>query len=356
MCEVLVDIDGENSVNKPKAIPCFSAAFLILTLTAIVLCSLPLTRAASYSNVSINIQTQNNLPYSFTVSAFNASGYLLASCQTQYPAASFELPDGQYIFTATTYYGAYPMSNAIQGVYPIPYYSMPVTEYGYSKEQVSGSTAFTIQTQNASSLPKTTITVEVTYANGTAAEGASVSASILGSWYYWDYGKDFQLWTSTQADGSATLVTPQVPIQISAWDWIYIPLPSNITTVQVTIAGEQVNVTVYWQPTYVGLAGSALVIPPENNASITLRVQQPNYWVLPLGVSALPAQGGTATTASGQGSIPASVYQSQQGNPMLQNYQTPTLPEFPSTAVLAISFAATLFAIAFLKRKKNQLK
>lgn len=343
-------------MNKPKAIRYFSAAFLTLSLTAIVLCSLPLTRAASYSNVRITIQTQNNLPYSFTVSAFNTSGYLLASCQTQYPAASFELPDGQYIFTATTYYDAYQTSNAIQGVYVMPYYVMPVTEYGYANEQVSGSTTFTIQTQNATSLPKTAITVEVTYANGTAAEGASVSASILGSWYYWDYGNDFQLWTSTNTDGSATLITPQAPVQINAWDWIYVNLPSNMTTVQVTVAGEQVNVTVYWQPTYVGLAGSALVIPPENNASIILRVQQPNYWVMPLGVRALPTEGGTATTASGLGSIPASVYQSQQGNPMLQNYQTPTVPEFPSTAILVIPLAATLLAIVLLKRKKNQLK
>ena len=356
MCKVLVDIDGENSVNKPKAFLYFSAAFLILSLTAIVLCSLPLTRAASYSNVRITIQTQNNLPYSFTVSAFNMSGYLLASCQTQYAAASFELPDGQYVFTATAYYDAYQTSNAIQGVYTMPYYATPVTEYGYSNDQISGSTAFTIQTQNVTSFPETTITVEVTYANGTAAEGASVSASILGSWYYWDYGENLQLWTSTQADGSATLITPQAPVQINAWDWIYVNLPSNMTTVQVTVAGEQVNVTVYWQPTYVGLAGSAFVIPPENNTSITLSVQQPNYWVVPLGVSALPEEGGTATAASGSGSIPASVYQSQQGNPMLQNYQTPTVPEFPSTAILAIPFAATLLATALLKRKKNQLK
>jgi hypothetical protein len=354
--KVLVDIDGENSVNKPKAISHFSAVFLLLSLTAIVLCSLPLTRAASYSNVRITIQTQNTLPYSFTVSAFNTSGYLLASCQTQYPAASFELPDGQYIFTATTYYDTYQTSNAIEGVYSMPYYIMPVTEYGYSNQQISGSTTFTIQTQNATSLPKTSITVQVTYANGTAAEGTSVSASILGSWYYWDYGQDFTLWTATKADGTATLIAPQAPVQINAWNWIYVNLPSNMTTVQVTVAGEQVNVTVYWQPTYVGLAGSTLVTPPENNASITLHVQQPNYWVMPLGVRALPAEGGTATAASGPGSIPASVYQSQQGNPLLQNYQTPTVPEFPSTAILAIPFAATLLAIALFKRKKNQLK
>jgi hypothetical protein len=329
------------------------AIILIVSLAAISLHSLPLSDAASYNIVSITIQTQNNLPYSFTVSAFNTSGYLLASCQTQFPAASFDLPDGQYVFTATAYYNAYQASNTNEGTYPVAYYAMPITEYGYSNQQVSGSATFTITTQNVTSFSTTTVTVQVTYANGTAAEGASVSASILGSWYYWDYETGLQLWTTTGADGSATLTTPQAPVQINAWNWVYVNLPSNVTTVQVTVAGEQINVSVYWQPTYVGLAGSALVIPAENSTSIILHAEQPSYWVMPLGVTVQPAEEGTATTASGAGSIPASVYQSQQGNPLLQNYATQTVPEFPSTAILAIPFAAILLAITFLKRKKK---
>jgi len=170
-------------VNKLKSNSRFSAIVFISSLAVLALSSLPLTRAASYNNVQIYIQTASNLPDHFTVSAFNMSGYLLASCQTQYPAASFELPDGQYIFAATGY-SAGIQGSGVPGIYTVPYYVAPVSEYGYSVEQISASTTLTILTQNVTSFPTSTITIKVTYANGTAAEGASVSASVLGSWYY----------------------------------------------------------------------------------------------------------------------------------------------------------------------------
>ncbi len=329
----------------------FAVALVILSLAAVAFYSLPTSREASYSNVAINIQTQENLPYSFTVSVFNTTGYLLASYQSQFPAAAFQLPDGQYIFTATAYYDSYQSPRATD-IYPVPYFYMPATEYGYVNEQISGSATLTLVTQNVTSIPKTTVSVQVSYANGTGAEGASVSASILGSWYYWNYGDSLQLWTTTGADGSATLIAPQAPLQINAWTWVYVNLPSNVTTIEVTVAGEQINVTVYWQPTYVGLAGSAIVIPPDNSATITLHVQQPYYWVYPLGVTAQPAQGGMATAASGPGSVPANVYYSQQGNPMLTNFGQ-AVPEFPPSAILAIPFVAALLATIFLKKRKK---
>ncbi len=324
---------------------------MILSLAAIAISSLPISQEASYSTVTINIQTQDNLPYSFTVSVFNTTGYLLVSYQTQFTAAAFQIPDGQYIFTATAYYDSYQPPKAAD-IYPIPIYYNPVTEYGYVNQQISGSTTVTIATQNVTTIPQTTVNVQINYANGTGAGGASVSASILGTWYYWNYGSSLQLWTTTGADGSATLITPQAPLEINAWSWIYVNLPNNLTTEEVTVAGEQINVTVYWQPTYVGLAGSAIIIPPDNTATITLHVQQPNYWVYPLGVTARPAQGGTATAASGPGSVPANVYNTQQGNPLLNNYGQ-TLPEFPTAAVTATLFGATLPAIMLLKKRKK---
>jgi hypothetical protein len=348
-------------VNKPKSNSRFSALVLILGLAVLALGSLPLTGAASYDNVQIYIQTASDLPDYFTVSAFNMSGYLLASCQTQYPAASFELPDGQYIFTATAYYGAIQGSGVVPGLYTVPYCLAPVSEYGYAVEQIFDSTTLTVLTQNVTSFPTSTITVEVTYANGTAAEGVSVSASVLGSWYYWGYQSDVSMWVSTGADGSATLVTPQAPVQINAWNWVPVDLPQNLTTIQVFVAGEEVNVTVYWQPMYVGLAGSALVVPPGNNASISLHVQQPNYWATPFGVIILPVAGGVATAASGLGSIPVAVYELQQGDPQFQNYQSPgsldqTVPEFPSIMVAPLFMTATLLAIVLHRRKSGQLK
>jgi hypothetical protein len=323
-----------NYMNKVKTGSMIFALTAILGFTALLgLSALSLANAASYSNVQVFVQTTSNLPDYFTVSAFNMSGYMVASSQTQYPAASFELPNGQYIFTATAdqssnqiYYAPTVGVNVAQGSLAMPYYEAPVMEYGYLTQQVSGSTTLTISTQNVTSFPTTTLTIKVAYANGTAADGATVTASVVGSWYYWGYESNAVMWNTTQADGIATLVAPRAPVQIDAWNWIPVNLPSNLTTVPVNVGGEEVNVTVYWQPTYVGLAGSALIVPPQTSASITLHVQQPNYWVVPYGAEATPTTGGKATSSSSANSIPATVYQQQQGNPLLKNYQTPTNP------------------------------
>jgi hypothetical protein len=309
----------------------------ILGLTLIALGSLSFANTASYNNVQLFIQTASNLPDYFTVSAFNMSGYMVASSQTHYPAASFELPNGQYIFTVTAdmssnqiYYSPLPIGiNSVSGaqdtnVTPsepaMPHYIAPIVEYGYSVEQVSGPTTITISTQNVTSFPTTKLMIKVVYANGTAAEGASVSASVIGSWYYWGYESNVVTWNTTQADGTATLVTPQAPVQVNAWSWIPLNLPKNLATVQVDVGGEDVNVTVYWQPTYAGLAGSALIVPPQTSVTITLHVQQPYYWIMPYGVTATPEAKDAAATASAPGSISSSMYQQQLGNPMLQNY------------------------------------
>lgn len=342
-------------MNKTQTECLIFATTAILGFAALLgLSSLTFASATSYNNVQVFVQTASNLPDYFTVSAFNMSGYMVASSQTQYPAASFELPNGQYIFTVTAdessnqiYYSPSPMvgTNVAQGNLAMPYYEAPVVEYGYSMQQVSGSTTFTISTQNVTSFPTTTLTIKVVYANGTAAEGASVSASVVGSWYYWGYESNAVMWNTTQADGVATLVTPQAPVQVDAWSWIPVSLPNNQTTVPVIVAGEEVNVTVYWQPTYVGLAGSALMVPPQTSASITLHVQQPDYWVMPYGVQVTSTMGGEATTASSPSSIPAAVYQQQQGNPLLKNYQPPTNSgsTTPSTSQPTSSTSSGLF-------------
>jgi len=373
-------------MNKVKTKSLIFALTAILGFTVVLgFSSLSFASAASYNNVQVFVQTASSLPDYFTVSAFNMSGYMVASSQTQYPAASFELPNGQYIFTVTAdqssnqiYYSPSPMVgvNVAQGNLAMPYYEAPVAEYGYSVQQVSGSATFTISTQNVTSFPTATLTIKVVYANGTAAEGASVSASVVGSWYYWGYESNAVMWNTTQADGVATLVTPQAPVQVDAWSWIPVNMPKEQTTVQVIVAGEEVNVTVYWQPTYVGLAGSTLVVPPQTSASITLHVQQPNYWVMPYGVQATSTIGGEATASSSPSSIPATVYQQQQGNPLLKNYQAPTNPTsttpanpqptsstdsglftgsaLPPTIVAFAALAVAALSLAFAARIKRQ--
>jgi hypothetical protein len=371
-------------VNKIKTVSMIFALTAMLCLAALLgLSSMSLANAASYSNVQVFIQTASNLPDYFTVSAFNMSGNMVASCQTQYPAASFELPNGQYIFTATAdessnqIYAA-PMVgvNVAQSGLAMPsissLYESPVVEYGYLTQQVSGSTTLTISTENVTSFPTTTLTIKVAYANGTAADGATVSASVVGSSYYWGYESNAVMWNTTQADGIAILVAPQAPVQIDAWNWVPISLPSNLTTVPVIVGGEEVNVTVYWEPTYVGLAGSVLIVPPQTSASITLHVQQPSYWVMPYGAVATPTTAGKGTASSNASSIPATVVQQQQGNPLLKNYQTPTNPtsstptnpsansgpfsgsELPLTIVASTALAVAALSLAVTARIQKQ--
>ena len=142
--------------------------------------------SVSLNNVQISIVTSSALPYNFEVSAYNTTGSLVSYTSTNYPGAAFELPSGSYLFTVTAYhYSNYPCSvcaypagygnaaTATQGgtaiLYPIKY--GPSVEYGYSLQQVNGPASFTIDTQNATNIPTTQVTVKVTFANGTAAPG-----------------------------------------------------------------------------------------------------------------------------------------------------------------------------------------
>lgn len=303
---------------------------VILGLTIFGLGSLPYASAASFNNVQIFIQTESSLPDYFMVSAYNMSGFMVASSQSYYPAASFELPNGQYIFTVTaqqqyyysTPYSATPVkaeySNS-SGTITSIVAQAPVVEYGYSTIQVASSTSITISTMDVTSPDTNKLAIKVTYANGTAAEGASVYASILGG-NYWGYENNVVMSNVTDADGVSTLIVPQAPVQVYAWSWLPLNVPNGPSTVQVTVGGEKVNITVYWQPTSVGLAGSTIIVPPEAGASISLRVQQSDYWVMSNGVKGMGTttagmgMGVRTTTATEAGSIPAAVYQQSQGS------------------------------------------
>lgn len=325
----------------------FGLMFLIVLSLSLTVTSLASASLTSYDNVQINIQTTSNMPSGYyTVTAFNMTGYQESSVQTYYPAASFELPNGQYIFTVTA-------ENQTNSIYPVPLasgaasgsgsgttgtgtvsppslpvYVAPAVEYGYSVQQVSSSITFTIATQNVASFPTNTLTIQVLYANGTAAANASVSASTIGSSYYWGYEPNVVTWTTTNANGYATLVTPTAPEQINAWSW----LPLDLTGVSVPpaiVAGEPINTSGPMIPAYLGLAGSTLIIPPQTTATITLYTQPQNYWVTPYAATATPQTGSTtsaqsSSSSAGPGAIPASVYAQQQGNPALTATQTPT--------------------------------
>jgi hypothetical protein len=179
------------------------------------------------------------------------------------------------------------------------YSGYPQAEYGYSVQQVSGPTTIAISTQPVVKFPTTTITVHVHYTNGTAAAGTSLYASVLGGVWYWaDGATPLSMSGVTGTDGTAKLTVPAVPVEVTAWNWIPVNLPKSTSTEVVTIGGEKVNVTVNWEPSYVGLAGSVLIVPPQTSGSITLHLQQQSYWATPQGVKSVNATGNSTGIAT----------------------------------------------------------
>src|SRR3989442_1571537 len=196
---------------QEQRIGTFLAISLLLLLTSGgATLAQPPAAATSYNQVQVKVQTANALNATYIGTVYNSSGYMEATVQSRYPVFSFDLPSSN-------------------------------------------------------------VTITASYLNGTAASGASVSAYIVGEWYWWGNSNNrLVLWGQTDKTGKVDLIVPSVPVEVSAWAWLPVNLPSHQTTVQTTVGGEKVNVTVYWQPTYVGLAGSALIIPPKTGASITL--------------------------------------------------------------------------------------
>jgi hypothetical protein len=257
----------------------------------------------SFNNIQISLQAQNSTDNYFAVDVYNSTGGLVASSQSQYPAFSFELPSASYIFAATSLYS----SSTYTG-----YYGAQDMEYGYQSLAVSSSSSITITTQKLSSITSTRISIQVNFPNGTAAKGAAVSAQALGSYYYW--GSNFNMWNQTNSSGVAVLTVPNVPVEVNSYDWVYVNIPSSVTTIQTTVAGQPINVTVYYEPMYVPFSGSTLIIPPQTSGQITLKYTPYQNYCYPVeyGASAsaanAPAQGKASTSSSGAAIVPCYFY------------------------------------------------
>ncbi|MGD1055142.1 MAG: hypothetical protein ABR867_03565 [Nitrososphaerales archaeon] len=300
--------------------------------------------ATSFNVVQIFVSTSTNLQYNYLLTAYNLTGNQVATYQSSFPAAAFELPAGSYLFTVSAlregYYpcpmcGIYANGSTTRSsngnetkspsdnttVSPV-FMIQSASEYGYAVETVSGPVTFTIQTQNVTLLPTGPVTVRVTFANGTAAAGAYVSASIIGQDYYW-WSPNSSLVMSNQTNnlGIAHLILPQAPAVISAWDWVPVNSPVSNNTVPAYVGGQKINVTIYWEPTYVGLSASTIVIPPNNNVNLTLHYQQPKYWVMPMGVETSTANSSGATKGT-IASQPTGVPSTVQSAPSQTAYQS----------------------------------
>lgn len=347
--------------------------------------------AGSFENVQVFATTSSSQGYSFQFAAYNFTGSLIASTQTSYPAAAFELPAGGYLFTvsatsfsdhigyacplaqggATQGSGAVgtspPMANANGSgsttsiVLPICY--PPSSEYGYATATVSGPQTINIQMQNVTTIPAVPVTVKVSYVNGTATADASVYASIVGEWYSW-WGSDSSvtMGNQTNSNGIAHLVLPVAPTVVTAWKWISITAGSNGSTIQTTVGGQKANVTIYWQTTYIGLSGSGLMLPPQNSISITLRYQQPDYWVLPPNVDSGGASSGTvANQPSGVPSLASADSATQDSSQYYLPSQIPAAdqaagssvgtqpgPSIDITTIATAAFIVAALAVVFL--------
>jgi len=259
------------------------------------------------NSVNVTIQTTNTLPYQYALTAYNTSGFQVASFYGSYPEAAFGLPSGTYLITASAYYQ---QSNVCNNYCPLEKgavsgnassiairYIPPYSEYGYAVVKLTGPEQITITTSNSTQSSLVSLPIHVQLSNGTAASGAYVSAYVVGGNY-----ADTQGWVSngqTGSDGNFTLVMPNAPIQVSAYLSYPINLPKNISTVTVVIAGQKVNVTVYWQPNSVSLSGQALILPPEKGAEITLQVQQSYPYPVPyMGQGTTSGAGVTTVTTT----------------------------------------------------------
>lgn len=352
-----------------------AVALAIIIAISIPAAALVASSSASVSlnDIQVSIQTTQALPYQYTLAAYNSSGDQVANFYGNYPQASFGLPLGAYLITASAYYqqsygcGLCPLAAGANGTATPIGYQPPSSEYGYAVVKVTGPAQITITTKNSSALPLVSLPVHVSFFNGTAASDAYVSAYVVGGGYA--YSPKMVSYGQTGSDGNFTLVMPDAPVQVNAYLSAPIQLPKNETrVVPVEVGGQKVNVTEYWQPDYISLSGQALILPPQKGADITLKFQQyPN----PIYYSTPPAQAGvstvttyTTTAPNGTSGQPASSGQANEISPfdpsnsqLSPGRPASALPGYSSmmlAGVLAgVVGAAALVAGVVLGRKKS---
>jgi hypothetical protein len=312
-----------------------SLVAILLVGAAPGITAIPVT---TYDNVQIQVHTTNStFVGTYTFTAYNSTGYPLVTFQTPYPAGSFELPSASYIFTVSAdSQGLYacPLETGVASatssglsvssgsgsgaaiIVPPCDIGYPQSEYGFLAVQVSGPLSLTIATRPIGSFPIETLTVRAQYANGTAAPETNLYASVLGAQWYGPTPASFNMTGVTGKSGTAVLMVPLAPVMVTGWKWTPIAVPLTKSSTTVSVGGEMVNVTANWEPSYIGLAGSVLVVPPQTSGTITLHAQRPIYWATPEGALSTGATTGeavvsAATASSGPDLVPASVASQQ---------------------------------------------
>lgn len=302
----------------------------------------------AYNNLQVYISPQNTNFTSFSVTVYNSTGGVVATSQSSLPALSFELLNGNYLLVATAgspnYYPVPIAQNSASSVIVNPIIPVYQQEYGFSQVNLNSSETVTVTTSDLQNIQTSQLTVVAKYENGTVAQGASIYASVLGGGGYYYPGSSLSMSNTTDSSGQVTLTVPDIPIQLTAWSWVPINLPSNQTTTTVTVGGEPVNVTVMWEPTYLGLAASTVIVPPFHETTLTLKPQQQSFWAYPAGVAStgsgvaspgLATSGEAGTLASAPSAVPANVLQEQQGGSASSGVSSQrSTPSEPSTVTV----------------------
>jgi len=380
------------------------ALISLLTLTLLVGISVHGVSASAgtqLNNVQVFIQTTKDEPYSYTVTVYNSSGSQVAYYQSGFAAAAFELPSGTYLFTVQASYGfeyypcigcvvtpnstgngngtaspmkseprfvriftyngtstnsTLPTSGNTTGVSPVVipiFVTQSSNEYGYAVEQISGPTSFTIKTVDASKVPTTQVTIHVAYFNGTAAEGAWVSASVIDDYFY-DY--NVTSGGQTGANGNVVLTMPTAPLLVTATLNVPIDLPPDNYTV--TVGGQKVNVTVTASPSSVYLEGQTMILPPQESGSITLLDQTQQYYlptpIIPLGVAGAttPSSSGSASE-NGKSSIGAKLPSFGLGAGQEAAVSKPSFQSEMWILIGAVAAAVVVLAVVLVTRNGN---
>ncbi len=114
--------------------------------------------STQYNNVQVFIQTQSNNELGpYTLVAYNSSGSLISSSQSNYPAFSLELPSGTYLFAVTA------VNQSSTEYY---WWSYSTEEYGYQLVQISSSTTLNLKTTPLQDIGTSKIAIQAKYVNG----------------------------------------------------------------------------------------------------------------------------------------------------------------------------------------------
>src|SRR5712692_8539550 len=99
-------LQRSRTINTREKVSLVATSGLVLAIVVLAIASFPPIRAnpsqPTLSNVQVYVQTSGSLKFdSLQITAFNSTGFAVATTQSLYPAAGFELPNGDYIFTVS---------------------------------------------------------------------------------------------------------------------------------------------------------------------------------------------------------------------------------------------------------------